>query len=389
MYGGPQRLSEDRTLLSEELDEVGYNTAGFHSNLYLSADFGYGRGFDYFFDAKNNTSTTAKLRQFVKQRLNPSGRLFQVLKSLFEKTERHAGVEVGSAYVDATDTTDRAVEWVSSVSDREHRFLWTHYMDVHHPYLPPERHQLALRDDPISDRRATKLRRRMLKEPETLSKSEHQSLIDLYDAEIRYFDEQATRLIETVREQWGKDTVVMLTADHGEDFMDHGNYSHGTLHDEGIHVPLLVSDGSTGQRYEEMTGLLDLVPTIASYAGIEQADNWYGHDLRNLINGIKWPRDSVIGNWGDPDSDRQEFFYRDRQWKYILHEDDRESLYDIIEDPDEQTDRSDREPDVIDRIRSEIESHLERVRATDRDLGEVHMDEETKERLAMLGYKEE
>ncbi|ELZ19137.1 sulfatase [Haloterrigena salina JCM 13891] len=140
MYGGYERISEDRTLISEAFDDAGYRTAGFHSNLYLSADFGYDRGFDEFYDSKTDPSATARLRQFVKDQLDSDGILYQTLARAFETAEETAGINVGSAYVSADEITDRALEWAESVATDGPRFLWVHYMDVHHPYVPPERH---------------------------------------------------------------------------------------------------------------------------------------------------------------------------------------------------------------------------------------------------------
>lgn len=388
MYGGPERLSEDRTIVSEPLNESGYTTAGFHSNLFLSADFGYSRGFDQFFDAKSDPSMVAKVRQFVKKHLNQEGRLFQFLKSTFDATEKHAGVELGSAYVNAEDLTDRVLDWVNGTTSRDDHFLWAHYMDVHHPYLPPAEHQQPFRENPIDNRRATRLRRKMLEEPDQLSDDEHQALVDLYDAEIHYVDSQVDRLLSTLRDEWGEDIIVIFTADHGEEFKDHGSYSHGTLHDEGIHVPLLIEDNSLGGEYDEMVGLLDLAPTITDYAGTSWGENWYGHSIRSLIEDDDWERDSVLGNWGDPHSEQQEFFYRDKEWKYIDgHEG--EQLYHVTEDPGEKRECSEEYSDELARIRGEVDELRERIQETHQDLGEVHMDEETKERLAMLGYREE
>lgn len=72
MYGGYERLSERWTLVTEALSAA-YRAAGFHSNLYLSAEFGYGRGFDAFFDSKTEPSELTRLKQLVKDRLNEGG----------------------------------------------------------------------------------------------------------------------------------------------------------------------------------------------------------------------------------------------------------------------------------------------------------------------------
>lgn len=284
MFGGYDQVSTDRTLVSEVLSEGGYHTAGFHSNPFLSEEFGYARGFDTFYDGQGTTSLLGQLRQGVKRHLNPNGRLFQFLKRTFEATEKHAGVEIGSPYERADDLTDRAVAFLDG-SGAEPTFLWVHYMDVHHPYIPPKRHQGAFRDDSVGDKRSTQLRRKMLESPAEITDEEQQTLIDLYDAEIRFTDEQIRRLLNHAEATLGEDTVILFTADHGEEFGEHGGYSHNTIHDEGIHVPMVLVDGSDSTVHDDLVGLLDVSPTVIDYAGLDAPDNYLGHSLRRIVRG--------------------------------------------------------------------------------------------------------
>lgn len=399
MYGGYERLSERRTLLTEALPTA-YHTAGFHSNLYLSAEFGYGRGFDRFFDSKPDPSGMARLKQVVKNRLDDDGWLYGALAGAVDTAEKQAGINVGSAYVRADDITDRAIEFVDRRREGP-RFLWAHYMDPHHPYLPPEHHQRALDIDPVGEREAIRLRRKMIEDPERVTNGELDTLRDLYGAEIRFTDVEIGRLVERVREQWGEDTLVVLTADHGEEFREHGEFSHTqTFHDEVLHVPFVVDTGanSADMVHDELVGLLDVTPTIVDYANGEQSSAFYGHSLRPLLedelrgNGDRttaeskeWPREHVVGDWADGEETR--FAYRDTRWKYI-DVDGTVSLYDLEVDPGETADVAADHPEECDRIRRVIAAHKEEISATDDDLGTVEMDVTTKERLRDLGYAE-
>jgi len=126
-----------------------------------------------------------------------------VFQQAFNATEKRAGIELGSAYIDAEEITDRALSWASSTSSNP-RFLWVHYMDVHHPYVPPAEHQRRFRDEPVNDRDAVQLRRKMLESPEKITDQEFNTLIDLHDSEISYVDAQVERLIRNTSGRMGQ-----------------------------------------------------------------------------------------------------------------------------------------------------------------------------------------
>lgn len=386
MHGGFERVSSDRTTVAEALSRGGYRTAGFHSNLYLSADFGYDRGFDTFYDSRTDPSVTAKARNAVKRHLDSDGLIYRSLQQLFNATEKRTGIEVGSAYVDAAELTDLALDWVREEADDGPRFLWVHYMDVHHPYVPPADYQQRFRDDPVSDRDAVQLRRKMLEAPGDVSERERRTLVDLYDAEIAYVDREVDRLLEGIDSSWGDDTVVAFTADHGEEFGDHGGFSHSaTFYDEVLHVPLLLSDGTAGE-FDDLVGLLDLAPTLVDCAGLAQPDAFEGSSLLD----DDWDRSEVIAEWADtdPESDARRYAIRSEDWKYVRMDDGTERLFVLESDPGERNDVVDAMPDVADEFRARLQDHRERLAATNQDLGEVTMDEDVAERLRLLGYQE-
>jgi arylsulfatase A-like enzyme len=270
-YGGFEYLSDSRVTVGEAMQAAGHRTAAFHSNLWLSRDYNYDRGFDHFYDSKSEPSLLSRLRTFVKLRLDEDGVVYRALQWLYDTTEEKAGVDVGQTYRDAETITDRAIEWLDGVDGEDDVFLWVHYMDVHHPYVPHERaaDELGL-DLDLSEREAVKLRRKMLEDPDDLTDGEFQQLVDLYDAEIRYTDRHVGRLRDAVGLD---DTAFVVTGDHGEEFGDHGGFSHNpSFYDEVLHVPFVV-DGAgrvdataeTGFQSEELE-LLDTAPTVCDLA---------------------------------------------------------------------------------------------------------------------------
>ncbi|ACM59099.1 sulfatase [Halorubrum lacusprofundi] len=386
-YGGFERLSSKRTTIAELLEEAGYETAGFHSNLYLSADFGYDRGFNRFFDSKSDPGTLAKLRQEVKTHLDSDGHLYGFLQQAFNATEKRAGIELGSAYIDAEEITDRALSWASSTSSNP-RFLWVHYMDVHHPYVPPAEHQRRFRDEPVNDRDAVQLRRKMLESPEKITDQEFNTLIDLYDSEISYVDAQVERLIETLQAEWDNNPVIAFTADHGEEFLDHGGFSHSaTFYDEVIHVPLFVDTGEDETvENDNLVGLMDLAPTLADKADVDRPETYRGQPLSQVED--QWNRSEVIAEWADTDTDDRRFAVRTTNWKYIREENGAEQLYDLTADPEEMNDLATGNPNVLSDLRETLEDHLATLDESREDLGDVEMDEEVRQRLRDLGYQE-
>jgi len=387
MHGGFEMMTDRRTMVAEVFDDGGYETAGFHSNLYLSADFGYDRGFDTFYDSKTDPSLTARVRQRVRDTLDSDSFLYQFLASAFDTAERQAGINIGSAYETATDLTDRALKWVKQQSTDGPRFLWVHYMDVHHPYVPPAEYQRAFRDSPISESRSIQLRRKMIEEPKTVTDSELQDIIDLYDAEIRYTDAEIGRLIEEVEAAWGTDPLTVITADHGEEFLDHGQFSHYThFYDEVMQVPLFIDGVPESGSHNELVGLQDVPATLIDYAELPKPDSWQGWSLRKLLDGESWPRTHVIGDWSDRDGEFR-YGYRDTEWKFVRR-DSGEELYYLPDDPKERQNLIDEKPDAAKRLGAKIDEHERAIAATTSEQVEVEMDEDVKSRLRDLGYKE-
>jgi arylsulfatase A-like enzyme len=390
-YGGFEYLSDERTTVGETMRRAGHETAAFHSNLWLSRDYNYGRGFDHFYDSKSDPSLLARARTFVKLRLDDDGIIYRTLQKLYDTTEEKAGLDVGQTYKDAETITDEAIDWIGSVDGDF--FVWVHYMDVHHPYVPHEdaSEELGLSMD-VSEREAIRLRRKMLEEPDEITESEYQTLVDLYDNEIRYTDGQIGRLVEAARAHEGEDTAVVVTSDHGEEFREHGRFSHQpTMYDEVLHVPVIVEGGPTlAEREEaghqpEQVELLDIAPTVADLGGAAQPATYRGRSLLEA-GGSGVDVDVFSETWSN---DEYKLAVRTDGWKYIWDRDsDSRELYDLENDAAETRNLVEEEPDRAETLRELVTDHLEELRATNESLPDVEMDAETEARLQDLGYLE-
>jgi arylsulfatase A-like enzyme len=294
--------------------------------------------------------------------------------------------------VQADEKTDEALEWVSDVDDPI--FLWVHYMDVHHPYHPPEEHQLAFRDSPVSKRQSVKLRRKMLEEPTNVTDEEMKTVLDLYDGEIRFFDAEMHRLIESVRDRLSGETVVAVTSDHGDEFNDHHGFAHyDTFYDELLHIPLVIDVEGSGE-YDELVSLLDLAPTLAEYAGVNIPETFVGESLESLIEDGSWDKEAVIAESGSVDPEQFRCSYRTSESKYIRGGNHRqapakppEELYDLGADPAEQHNIIDEATQIASELREAVDSHRKKVAKTDREVATVEVDAETAQRLEDLGYR--
>lgn len=383
-YGGFDYLSERRTVVSTPLQSAGYTTGGFHSNVWLSRDFNYDRGFDTFYDSKSDPGLLARLRGFIKTNLDQDGIVYSLLQSVYDGAERQAGVDIGQTYKDAETTTERALDWVREVESP--CFLWVHYMDVHHPYVPRPTYaaEMDIHLD-IGEREAIQLRRKMLERPDDVTDEERRTLINLYDAEIRYTDEQVGRLVDAVDAMFDE-TTVLVTSDHGEEFGEHGGFSHNpSMYDEILHVPLVCSgDGIRKEGYAETVAqLLDISPTILDIAEADVPDTYEGESVRwRLAEDV----DATVTSETENEGGLRLSVRRDG-WKYIWDQgEETRELYDLTEDPEETENIKGKEPTVSDELHAILEDHVIQLQQTNEQLPEVQMDAETERRLKDLGY---
>jgi arylsulfatase A-like enzyme len=189
-----------------------------------------------------------------------------------------------------------------------------------------------------------------------------------------------------------QDTLVVLTADHGEEFLDHGGFEHGhTLYQELLRVPLFVrlpGVVAPGSVVQEPVGLVDVAPTLCELAGLSPPRSFGGRSLVPLLRGEPLaPRAHLAhGNfWGDPLTS-----WTSGDLKLILtpargEDPERVELYDLARDPGERRDLAAERPDEVRRLRDELEAvraHL----AAGAGGAPVELDSATRARLEALGY---
>ncbi|RLM71384.1 arylsulfatase [Halorubrum sp. Atlit-8R] len=237
--------------VASTLSAAGFATAGFHSNPFVSRAYGFDEGFDHFDDDLH---------------LGQHKLVALAQRAIDKLRNRH--------YARAEEINERSLSWLDSLADDEPFFLWNHYMDTHGPYEPPGEYATLYADESVSGREAQSLYQRAIKDPESITDDERELLIDLYDGEIRYNDAKIGEFLEALRQRdLLEESLLIITADHGDAFGEHDYYEHPRyLHDEITKVPLYVRP--PGGHVEEIatpTSTLDVGATIEAAVGAEAA----------------------------------------------------------------------------------------------------------------------
>ena len=269
-------------LLSEELKSLGYRTAGFFSGPYLDPAFGFARGFDQY-----RASYGDELR-YAKEKLRKSQERLKRVAEKSSKGKLHTALEAHAQAQRALELAshrDRSSKHIADAviaeleaKGSEPLFLFAHFFDPHYDYAPPT--ELAQAFDP--DYTGTIDGRDFIHDPRILERGPEgpvrrinerdlQHLWALYEAELCWSDSQVGRILDRLEELGlADDTLVIVTADHGDEFFEHGSIGHrSTLFDELVHVPLIVRYPRTitePRQIKTPVSLIEIAPTILKVA---------------------------------------------------------------------------------------------------------------------------
>jgi arylsulfatase A-like enzyme len=228
-----------------------------------------------------------------------------------------------------------------------------------------------------------------------ITTAERDHFISLYENSLRLLDQQIGRLIDRIQSSNHADnTVIILVADHGEEFLDHGRWGHweSNLFDEILRVPLImwIPSGPKGQVIRQQVRLLDLMPTILELCGCPASDGLMGTSMASLLQKGESEYDGreIISEMRrDP---WHRIAVRTESFKYIWDskKPDQPELYDLRMDPGEKQNVRDRFPQEVIRFQASVDAHRLRVAATEPAIAapELKVDEDVARRLRDLGY---
>ncbi len=255
-------------------------------------------------------------------------------------------------YPAANVIVDEAKSWLSSLGEQPF-FLWLHLMDPHHPYYPPEESLAALGTTDITARRARFLNsfwNRGDIGPQRLKRYQAE-ILSLYDAGVYWVDKQLSRLVEALQRspRWDE-TVFVVTADHGEAFLEHGDRYHSptSLPEHLIHVPLLLrAPGLSGRRFlQRPFSLIHLAPTLLDAAGVSPPDSFQGRSAWGQISAGELQGEPAITECIDgcnnpaqtDDRVRPRLMaVRDQELKLVINfRENQDYLFDLRNDPGER-----------------------------------------------------
>lgn len=369
---GFMQLAESETLAGK-LRAAGYTTGGFQSNPYLSRAYNFDVGFDDFYD-----DLVLGQHKFI---------------ALAQQAIDKFVLNRGKYYARAPEINDRSLDWLAAQDGPV--FLWNHYMDPHGPYHAPNRYYED-REQSASDAEA--LYRRSCKRPESITDQERHHLIDAYDDEIRYLDNQLDRFLHALRDRDRfEDALVVITSDHGDAFGRHGYFGHPRyLHESLLRVPLFLKPpgGITG-AIETPVSTLDVVPTLLSFAEVRH-DELPGKPLVTRDRTIP-DREGVVfaSAVGEGDNaHRRRFAARDTQWKVMLECDIEDGsmldrcAFDLDTDSDEQQPMDPNSAEKASKLIEQLVNYSDRrLNYTNEPQPNHETTKEIDDRLEALGYK--
>ena len=364
------RVPDNAMTLAEYMNQEGYRTAAIGDNSLLKPAHNLTQGFDEydFFPKRSMGDSFGAVLLQTRRRFQPE--------------------------VSTDDLTDLFIQWLRA-NRKNDFFLWLHYYDPHEPYAPPPRSLPEESPEPGIGTyfgRGKEVRGGQF----VPSLAERGWIRRLYESEVRYVDQNIGALLE-ILDRLGlyRDSLIVLTSDHGEEFWEHGGLGHGhSLHDELLWVPLMIKLPGLAAR-GQISSLVDttsLTPTLLELCGIPyRPDGFSAGSLVSLWSEGREPcrAQPIVSTGLLYFEDRESIIFQDMKYMLTLTG-DREELYDLVQDQVEKISLVRALPEKVREAKRLLANHHRKSGELRRryrigDAEEVQLDEETRERLRSLG----
>jgi arylsulfatase A-like enzyme len=323
----------------------------------------------------------------------------------------------------AAQTNKQALKWLRQDWSQDMPFyLFLHYLEPHNPIGAPKPFRHKFVDNQSGKTFDAEKVAHMAYNPlyfytdyPELTDAERDRVVDLYDGEIAYIDTKIGEIMTWLQQNRLFDnTLVILTADHGEHFGEHDHYSHvASLYQPIVHIPFLVKYpkecAATG-TCEDLVQHTDIVPTVIDMLKINYPGDMKlpGRSLLPQNNRIVSEKDrTVFAEWEGRVPDfvsarlqqsggegagvldrltQKARMVRQGNMKYILYSNDREELFDLTQDPGEENNIAEKHPDSCAAMKKLIFANLDETGLEITVDEDYEVDERVEEHLKALGY---
>jgi len=295
-YGGYCFINERRTI-AEFLKLAGYLTIGIPNTPILSEKYGFNKGFNIFISPLhvNNRSHF----NTIMQKIRNNDKIYSLLQKIVSMIPKKRipnflkKLSIHTPYQDAKILTNLAINLLRNNLDSNF-FLWLHYMDTHYPYKLREDEYKQINVSSISSHVLNDINLLIKKydcKNKNISKNILNLIMQVYDSEIKFIDNNICNLMIFLKNnKLLEKTIIIITSDHGEEFLDHGAIQHSGcnnkthIYNELINVPLIVSIPYLENKIiKNNVSLLDIMPTFLSLGNIEKVVKLKGKSLMNYI----------------------------------------------------------------------------------------------------------
>ncbi|MBW1824640.1 MAG: sulfatase [Deltaproteobacteria bacterium] len=382
--------------IQELMEKRGVSTAAFITNDFLKPRFGYAKGFSHYFDHY----LEQEFREYLASRLFFLNALLHFENEIFYPYS----VDPGGARwwsigfppfnhkkISAERITDDVLKWIDVHKDRSF-YIYVHYMDVHSPY---DTVWYPLFDSEIYSAQNLK-----------------EKLINTYDGRIAYVDQQIKRIWEELfKLNISDDTLLIITADHGEEFYDHEGTGHcTTLYDELIRVPLIMINTSFAgvrRKVEKQVQLIDLPMTALDFWDVDSPEQMKGESLLPMIGDslhLSGPTYALSyttrGRKNLKTEEGRELWEKkvwnqggiltslrvDNEWKIIIGDDGQSELFNLQEDEREKSNLKEINQGVFANLSEKLIEESSKLKKFTSKQKKLELSPDTRNRLQALGY---
>lgn len=392
-------LRGDLTTLPEVFHASGYRTAMVCSNTIIGAEFGFAQGAEWFHTLPSELTGKSKLgyalRRLGEERgVRPAASLLEFLRTV---ERRLGGADPSIVSLPANEVARAYAEWRARAGD-DPCFTYLHFMEPHAPYRPPL--QLGKKflngGGALLDQHPSIVGLFLpFSRADSLPEPEREGLVAAYEGEIASVDRVLGRLLEDIL-AGDRPVIIAVTADHGEEFYEHGGWGHGqSLYEEQLRIPgILCGQGiREGVTLEHPAQLIDLAPTLLDLAGIARASEMAGRSWKSELTAS-----ASTSNAQQPVEILSEIIYGDTYWARSLREGSwklivsrwgegrREQLFDLSTDALERRDRAASDAAMLDALRVRLDALVQSAQREGSEEVSAEFDAATIERLRALGY---